>query len=98
MPRQYSTDRRDTNEPALIKMMKWLAPNAVIVSMRPGQGFDLLWTTAGWSEHVEIKNPDERWKLTAQEIEMQTRLESIGRRLWILETERDVKSMWELLS
>ena len=98
MPRAYSNDRRDRNEGRLILKMQALYPRSVIIKMRPGQGFDLLWTTDRFSEHVEIKYPDEYWQLTEAEADLKTRLESIGRQLWVLETETDVVSMWKLLT
>jgi len=97
MPRAYANDRRDRNEGRLILKMQALYKKSVIIKMRPGQGFDLLWTTDRFSEHVEAKNPDESWKLTPQEEDLKARLENIGRQLWVLETETDVASMWKLL-
>ena len=98
MPRAYSNDRRDRNEGRLILKMQVLYLRSVIIKMRPGQGCDLIWTTEKFNEHIEIKNPDERWTLTNEESDLKARLESIGRRLWVLETERDVVSMWEMLT
>jgi hypothetical protein len=98
MPRAYSNDRRDRNEGRIILKMQALYPRSVIIKMRPGQGCDLIWTTDEFSEHVEIKNPAESWQLTQQEQELKDRLEAIGRKLWIVETEMDIKSMFEILS
>ncbi len=104
MPRNYSNDRRDKNEWKLIRKMQSLeyaGPgercSLSFIKLRPGQGCDLVVSTPRWTEHVEIKNPDERWELTPDEERLKGELESIGRRLWVLETERDVVSMWEML-
>ena len=98
MPRAYSNDRRDRNEGRIILRMQALYKPSVIIKMRPGQGCDLIWTTEYFSEHVEIKNPDERWSLTSEESDLKTRLENTGRRLWVLETETDVVITWKLLT
>jgi len=98
MPRAYSNDRRDRNEGRIILKMQALYPRSVIIKMRPGQGCDLIWITHLFCEPVEVKNPAERWSLTDEESDLKARLESIGRRLWVPETETDIMSMWKLLA
>lgn len=96
MARSYSKDRPDKNKWRLVLKMKECEPNSVITHLRPGQGCDEVWATSRFIEYVEFKNPDESWTLTPDEQDLKDRLEKIGRRLWVLETERDVVSMWEL--
>jgi len=98
MPRAFSNDKPDKNKWRLVLKMKEVFSGSEITHLRPGQGCDVIWTTRYFTEHVEIKNPAERWSLTPEESDLKARLESIGRRLWVLETETDVTSMWKLIT
>lgn len=76
MSRQYSHDKRDTNEPQLREALLRLIPDAVIVTMRPGQGYDWTVITRYGVLIVENKRPGEG--LTTKEREFRDKVLAAG--------------------
>ena len=74
MTRPSRANRRDANEPALVKI--WQDAGCAWYPQQPGQGCDgFLVVPGGHVLVVEIKNPATRWELTPDELRMRDECE-----------------------
>ncbi len=89
MPRNYSTGRRDKNEPEICIAI--LSNGGFYRKMPEAAGFDLLVVFPKTGVHiVEVKNPSYKWRLTDAEQDLKEDVEDYGGKYHVVETVKDI--------
>jgi hypothetical protein len=89
MPKSNYSDRRDANEPEIVKELERLG--FYVIKMARTCGFDLLAIGENDTYIIEVKNPDTYWKLTDAELELQSELEKRNAHYRIVESLEDIE-------
>jgi len=80
--------RKDLNESAIVETAEHLG--ASCIKMEGSAGFDRLVICPRGVFVVEIKNPAEAWRLTANELKTRANIEAAGGAYYIVETEAEI--------
>ena len=84
---RYQKDKRDTNEKDLCELILELGGS--YTKMHANGGFDLVVVLNG-VHIVEVKNPEYKWKLTADELKKKEEVERSGGVYNIVQRDEDI--------
>jgi Holliday junction resolvase len=91
MPKSNYSDRRDANEPEIVKELERLG--FYVIRMARTCGFDLLAINSKGKYIIEVKNPDTYWKLTGKEYEVESNLRTMNIPYWVITSIEDIDDM-----
>lgn len=84
-------NRRDNNEARLVEL--WERSGCIWIPQDRHKGFDGVLLAPNGNHIIEIKNPDENWKLTPAEEKRKAQLEAAGYVYNIIQTDNDALAL-----
>lgn len=83
MPNRFAIGHRDINEPLITAVL--MRAGIKFIFLREGDGADILVKDCPMY-FVEVKNPSRKYKLTDDELRLQSECEEIGIEYYVVET------------